>query len=388
MEKKQILSIVANNLRVLMNKQGLSVSELARRCDISTGTVSKIMAGQMALSIITAMRIADGLNVTIGELMQGLMNPATNATVQEDAEDLDEFNVGILSLGNRRVTCILAQTGTVIATSELNGGLDLAETSGKLMHSIQEAITAALETLDKQTIKLKQMRLKLVTQSYEFESTRQKFMYFAERYFKEVILLSDWQLTCLSIFNDKPGVSLVVDKGVSLSYQHEGVINKLGGWKFPVYDLGGENWLGAETIRHTVEAAEGYVPMSALAQTVLSKFNGKIEAITETCFKGGLGADVFCSFTPFLLRAYFTEDPAAVEIIDKGVAAIQKMIARVDAITGEKLDIALHGSLLDIYKNKIDPKRFIAYVPITHNVELLAQLTKDYLRQKGILCVV
>lgn len=386
MEKKQILSIVANNLRVLMNKQGLSVSELARRCDISTGTVSKIMSGQMALTIITAMRIADGLNVTIDQLMQGLINPTISSTPQEDAEDLDEFNVGILSLGNRRITCILDQTGTVIATSELSGGLDLVETSGKLMHAIQEAITAAVETLDNQTIHLKQMKLKLVTQSYEFESTRQKFMHFAERYFKEVILLSDWQLTCLSIFNDKQGISLVVDKGVSLSYQHEGVIKKLGGWKFPVYDLGGENWLGVETIRHTVEAVEGYVPMSALAQTVLSKFNGKIEAITETCFKAGMGADVFCTFTPFLLHAYFTHDPAAIRIIDKGVAAIQKMIARVDAITGQELDIAMHGSLLDIYKNTIDPKRLIAYVPIIHNVELLAQLTKDYLHKKGILC--
>ncbi len=384
MEKKQILSIVANNLRTLINKQGLSVSELARRCDISTGTVSKIMAGQMALTIITAMRIADGLNVTIDQLMQGL-NSSISSASQEDVEALDEFSVGILSLGNRRITCILDQTNTVIATSELTGGLDLAETSGKLMHSIQEAIATALGTLDKQTITLKQMRLKLVTQSYEFESTRQKFMHFAERYFKEVILLSDWQLTCLSIFNDKPGISLVVDKGVSLSYQYEGVIKKLGGWKFPVYDLGGENWLGAETIRHTVEAAEGYVPMSTLAQTVLSKFNGKIEAITETCFKAGMGADVFCTFTPFLLHAYFTQEPAAIKIIDSGVAAIQKMIARVDAITEQKLDIAMHGSLLDIYKNKIAPKRLMAYVPITHNVELLAQLTKEYLQQKGIL---
>jgi glucosamine kinase len=164
------------------------------------------------------------------------------------------------------------------------------------------------------------------------------------------------------------------------------VIRKLGGWKFPVYDLGGENWLGAETIRHTVEAAEGYVPMSALAQTVLSNFNGKIEAITETCFKAGMGADVFCTFTPFLLHAYFIHDPAAEEIIERGIAAIRKIVARVDEITQQKLDIVIHGSLLDIYKNKIDPKRIISYVPLTHNVELLAQLTKGYLQQKGIAC--
>lgn len=385
MDKKQILSIVSNNLRSLMNKQDLSVSELARRCDISTGTVSKIIAGQMALSVIIAMRIAEGLNVHINQLMQGLSNSAVKCDSEEKIDDTMSLNIGILSLDNRRVTYILDQKGVLLATSELSGGLDLVETSGKLIRDIQDAIDAAVRDLGKKSIDLKQAKLRLVTQSYEFENTRRKFTHFAERYFKEVILLSDWQLTYLSIFNDKPGLSLIVDKGVSLSYQHEGSIKKLGGWKFPTYDLGGENWLGVETIRHTIRAYEGYEAMSSLARMVLANFKGKIETIIETCFKAGMGADVFSTFTKFLIPAYFTKDPIAEKIIASGVSCIQQSIDRADEITENKFNIVIHGSLADIYKSKIDQKRLIKSVPAIHNVELLAKFTKEYLIKRGIL---
>ncbi len=386
MEKKQILSIVSNNLRNLMNKRGISVSDLARRCEMSSGTISKIMAGNMVLSVITAMKIAEGLDTDMSQLFDGLINDVLiEKESLEESDSTDVINIGILSLGNRRVTCILDQEGEVIGTSELNGGLDLVETAGKLIRDIQEAIDAAIHNSGNKVVNLKQAKLKLVTQSYEFENTRHKFIHFAERHFKEVILLSDWQLTYLSVFGEKPGISLIVDKGVSLSYHHDGVIKKLGGWKFPIYDFGGENWLGIETIRHTIKAVEGYFPMSELAKMVLSRFDGKIESIVENFFKGGLGADVSSTFTQFLLRSYFAKDPEAEKIIDHGVSFINQAIEQADKITGKKLNIVVQGSLVDIYKEKIDKNRLINHVSTHHNVELLSKLTKKSLLKRGIL---
>ena len=385
MEKKQILSIVSNNLRNLMNKQGVSISDLARRCDMSTGTISKIIAGNMVLSVITAMKIAEGLDANMSQLFHGLANHHSIEEENREKDDVaDIVNIGILSLGNRRITCILDPDGAVIGTSELNGGLDLVETAGKLIKDIEEAINAALPNNGNKAINLKQAKLKLVTQSYEFENTRHKFIHFAERYFKEVILLSDWQLTYLSVFGEKPGISLIVDKGVSLSYQHNGIIKKLGGWKFPIYDFGGENWLGIETIRHTIRAVEGYCPMSELAKTVLSSFDGKIESIVENFFKGGLGADVSSTFSQFLLRAYFKKDPEAEKIIAHGATFIHESIKRVDEITGNKLNIVVQGSLVDIYKEKIEKNRLTNHVSTLHNVELLSKLTKKSLSKRGI----
>jgi N-acetylglucosamine kinase-like BadF-type ATPase/plasmid maintenance system antidote protein VapI len=382
MKKENILSTISDNLRYLMNKQDVSISELARRCDMSSGTITKIIAGSMSLSIITAMKIADGLDVDISQLFKGLINvDLEEMNIKEDAEIT---NIGILSLENKRATCILDSSHRVIGTSELSGGLDLAETSGKLIRDIQDAIESALYHSGKKEIDLKQSKLKLVMQSYEFENTRNKFIHFAERYFQEIIILSDWQLTYLSVFDKKPGISLIVDKGVSLSYQHEGSIKKIGGWKFPVYDLGGENWLGIETIKHTIRAFEGYCPKSELAKIVLSNFEGKIESIVETFFKGGLGADAPSTFTKYLFQAYFSNVPEAHEIMNRGLGFIKESIARIDEITGRKMDIAIQGSLANIYKENIEKERLINNLSTKDNIELLAKITKEELLSYGI----
>jgi glucosamine kinase len=178
------------------------------------------------------------------------------------------------------------------------------------------------------------------------------------------------------------GISLIIDKGVSLSYRHNREIKKLGGWKFPVYDLGGENWLGVETIRHTIQAKEGYIPMSDLAHNVLAKFNGKIEKITEICFKRN-DPDIYCLFTEPLLRSHFTGDPAANSIIQLGFQSIHQLVDRADNILGEKGRIALSGSLANIYKSYFKPNhRLIPSSTDAEKASLLADLTTEFLSEE------
>ena len=164
-------------------------------------------------------------------------------------------------------------------------------------------------------------------QSYEFEDTRIRFINYASRLFQQVIILPDWQITYMKAFGKREGISLVVEKGASLSYRHNDQLKKIGGWKFPVYDLGGENWLGVETIKHTIEAFEGFVPMSKLAHNVLAKFNGKIERITEVCFKGNKDTDIYSLFTETLLYNYFIGDQAAKNIVENGFEKVNALIS-------------------------------------------------------------
>lgn len=385
MEKKQIVDVIADNLRTLMNSENTSINELARRCQVSTGTISKILNGNMSITIPMAMKIAEGLDVDISVLLQGLIDQKpTTLTLRQDAEHHEQLNIGILSINNRRITCVQDSNGTIVGRSELEGGLDLVETSGSLMQRIQDAIFSALEKNNINKNRIRQANLNLVTQSYEFEDTKHRFINFAKKQYRNVRILSDWQITYLSTFKDNPGISLIVDKGVSLSYRHNNALKKLGGWKFPVYDLGGENWLGVETIRHTIEAKEGYVPMSKLAHSVLAKFGGKIETITETCFKTSSGADIFCLFTETLLRAYFTKDPIAEAIIKKGFALIQQSIHRADDIIGLETKIAINGSLTDIYKPMIKKSRLIESANDNEKTKLLASITDQLLEKNGI----
>ena len=386
MEKKQILSVIAENLRDLMNRKQLSNVALARKCKVATGTISKIINGDMSVSVPIVAALAEGLEVDLSELLKGIAVKKANAhdNAKLKIKDSDRIFMGILSINNKRFTCIKDYSGNVIGTSELEGGLDLTETSGNLIQSIRESIDKALPKVQNNDAFLKYATLNLVPQSYEFEDTRHKFIHFAKRYFKDVLLLPDWQITYLATFKKNDGISLVTDKGVSLSYMHNGTLKKLGGWKFPVYDLGGENWLGVETIRHTIEAAEGYTPMSALAHNVLAKFNGKIEKITETCFKGAKNDDIYCLFAESLLKSYFIGDKAAKEIIDRGFKAVYKGIAKVDEILGKKVKITINGSLTDIYKGFFKKERLVTSSSDAEKAKLLADVTKDYLETHGI----
>jgi len=389
-DKQKILTLLAHNVRQEMNAAELSSVELARRCHISTGTISKILQGKMSISVAMVMTLAEGLEIDVSRLLRGLFNEnlAQAASSHDDEQVSPALNIGIMSIKNRRITCIKNQEGDIVGVSELSGGMDLAEPTSSLLSNIPQSIDVALtHTNYKQenlNAILKASKVNLVTQSYEFESTREKFGHFAERTFKEVNLMSDWQISYLSTFVDKPGISLITDKGVSLSYMYEGRLRKLGGWKFPVYDLGGENWLGVETIKHTIEAVEGYIPLTELAQTVMAKFGGKIETITEICFKGTKDPDIYCSFAEVLLQAYWKQDATAHAIIARGFEAVYRMVLRVDEITGQKLPIAIMGSLMDIYKTFINPSRLIVSASDEKKIELLADVTNDYLEKIGI----
>lgn len=384
MEKKQIIMTIADNVRDLMNQAGLSSTELAKKCKISTGTISKIINSNMSITIPMAINLAEGLGVDIDDLLKGLIGKKIKETILKKAESkTKQLSIGILSINNKRFTCIKDHLGKVIGTSEIERGLDLAKTFGSLIHLIQESIYETFPGGESNDSKLKYAKLNLVTQSYEFEDTRNKFILFAKKYFKEIMLLPDWQITYLADFKKEPGISLVTDKGVSLSYMHNGSLKKLGGWKFPVYDLGGENWLGVETIKHTIEAAEGYIPMSKLARSVLAKFNGKIEKITEACFKSD-DPDIYCLFSEPLLRSYFTGDPAAKIIVEHGFQSIYRLIERVDNIVGKQLKITLNGSLADIYKNFFKKNRLITPSSEAEKVKLLTDLTQKYLEAHGI----
>lgn len=347
MEKKEILDIIAKNVRRLMNEQDLSINELARRCHVSTSTVSKVIHAKMSLTVPLAVGFANGLGVDLSQLMAGLVSAKP---VVEKKKAAVTFFIGILSINHQRITCIHDHKKSVIASSQLEGSLDLADTTGFVITQIEEAIQAAIASSSIKDFSLKQAQLNLVAQSYEFEDKRQKFINSADRLFASVNVLSDWQLTYLSAFPKKNGISLIVDKGISLSCMQDNVIKKLGGWKYPVYDLGGENWLGQQTIRHTIEAVEGFVAMSSLAHAVIAKFNGKLEKLTEACFKSEFNPAMYPLFSEMLLRAYHEKDKAAEKIIQDGFAHVEKLVRHAQTVFDVEGPIALNGSLSKIYK--------------------------------------
>ncbi len=383
MDKKDISSIIAKNVRHLMNKKNLSSAELSKRCGIPTGTISKIINNGMNITISTAVTLANGLAADLGDVLFELGNFEESQINYRELTKVN-YHIGILSIDNKRLTCIKDIDNLTIGTSELYGGLDLAESTSSISELINESITAALPKNSKLNKKLMQnSSLNLVTQSYEFEETRKKFQQFLERKFNIVRMIPDWQITYFSAFDNAPGISLVVDKGVSLSYMDNGNLKKIGGWKFPVYDLGGENWLGQAAIHHTIEAIEGFTKPTELARQIISKFNGKIEKITEICFKNR-DPDIYRLFCDITLKAYGSNDATAKKLIKKGFQLVERSLHLADSIIGKPLKITLNGSLASTYRPFLPKERLMKHNPDSKNSELLTQIDEQYLQDHGV----
>ena len=369
--------IVINNIKLLMKNKGYSLRKLATLCDSNASNLSRMFNGSLTPSLELIFKISEALEADLkNEIFKGV------GKYEQKKSSSESLEIGIMSISNSRITCLI-DNGDVVAYSILSGGLDLADTPEVIIKLINESIKQAISKNNKK-YNLSESRLNLVTQSYEFINKRKKFIELAYQHFRQVTLLPDWIITLLAAFKNNDGISLVTDKGISLAYMYENQLKKIGGWKFPVYDIGGENWLGVETIRHTIRAAEGYIPMTGLAQTVLSKFNGKIEIITECCFQSG-NPDIYCLFGELLLGCYSRGDKDAEKIIKSGYAHIKETIDLADRLIGKKLKITLNGSLAHIYQPFIEKTRLIKKIEDKEKVKLLAEITEKSLSQYDII---
>lgn len=381
MEQQNCAQHVAANIRRLLNKLSITNAELAKRSNISSAAVSKILSGKMNITINMALAIAQGLNCSLDEILQGIDNKATTRTIKTD--DTIKYHIGIMSLERKRFATICDTKGKILATSTLDHGLDLVETANALLEKITESIGDALNTTNIDNINPKQATLNLVTQSSEFSETKTRFLNFIERKFAKVHLLSDWQLTYFSTFNHKTGISLILDKGTSLSYLHGDELQKIGGWKFPVCDFAGENWLGNQVAKHTISAKEGFIPMSKLAKDVLSRYGNSIDKLVEACFKTN-DKDVFSNFYQILLPHYYQDSAEAIDLVYQGKMFIKDALELAAKKIGKKPDLTISGSLKDIYQEFIHKQlhfNIIEQSETEDKVKFLAMITEDYLKK-------
>jgi transcriptional regulator with XRE-family HTH domain len=64
---------IARNIERLMSARQFSIAELARRSEISEARIGKLLAGRTEPSATELLRLAGSLDVTISELLEGIV---------------------------------------------------------------------------------------------------------------------------------------------------------------------------------------------------------------------------------------------------------------------------------------------------------------------------
>lgn len=69
MDYKVVIALIAQKIKCLRIEQGLTVQELAYRCDIERSNLSRIEAGHSNLTIKTMCLICNALNIKLKDLL-------------------------------------------------------------------------------------------------------------------------------------------------------------------------------------------------------------------------------------------------------------------------------------------------------------------------------
>ena len=72
-------SSIGDTLRRMRQARGLTLNELARRCDLAPSTLSKIENGQMSPTYDTILSLGEGLEVDVADLFSERQTAAAGA---------------------------------------------------------------------------------------------------------------------------------------------------------------------------------------------------------------------------------------------------------------------------------------------------------------------
>lgn len=69
---EEIIKLIAQNIKKIRTSKGLSVQEVAYRCDIERSNLSRLEAGRTNMTIKTLCLICNALNVEISDLLDDI----------------------------------------------------------------------------------------------------------------------------------------------------------------------------------------------------------------------------------------------------------------------------------------------------------------------------
>lgn len=153
-------------------------------------------------------------------------------------------------------------------------------------------------------------------------------------------VLTDAQIACLGAHDGQDGTILIVGTGtIGVSLQG-GVWHRIGGWGFPLHDMGSGAWLGQQAIRYALNQKDGLVEATSFTENVWCLFDGQPEKLIE--WSQTASSSDYGKIAPEVLAAYAKQDPHACKIIDHQIQLIEDQI---NLLTREGLSFCIMGGL-------------------------------------------
>ena len=98
---------------------------------------------------------------------------------------------------------------------------------------------------------------------------------------------------------------------------------KVGGWGFTHDDEGGGAWLGLQAVKITLQALDGRLPLSSLANLVYARFEDNLEQFVS--WTNQANSTAFAELAPIVIQQCQAGDPVALKIMEEAVSAVNRL---------------------------------------------------------------
>jgi glucosamine kinase len=166
----------------------------------------------------------------------------------------------------------------------------------------------------------------------------------AEKYqsfFRKTLIVADARAACLGAHGGQDGGVIVVGTGTIGWAERRGREYRVGGWGLPISDEGSGAWLGCEALRRVLWAHDCRIPWTGLLSSLFEGFQSDPHAIVRWTSKAT--PRDFGSLAPMVVEHAGSNDPTAVELMQRAATHIDALAVRLVALGTER--IALVGGL-------------------------------------------
>ncbi|HEX3103600.1 MAG TPA: BadF/BadG/BcrA/BcrD ATPase family protein, partial [Terriglobales bacterium] len=147
-------------------------------------------------------------------------------------------------------------------------------------------------------------------------------------------------------FGSGPGVMLIAGTGsIALGRNESGATARAGGWGYPISDEGSGQWIGAESVRASLQARD-----RGQSAELLSDLMEKLRTNNFEDFIVKLNANPpvdFSTLFPVVLAASDKEHPVATEILTRASRELASMAGTVieRLFHEQSVSVAIHGGV-------------------------------------------
>ncbi len=155
---------------------------------------------------------------------------------------------------------------------------------------------------------------------------------------------ADVPTTVAGALGAQDGAVLAVGTGSFVGFQRGGTVRSVGGWGLQVSDQGSAAWIGRAGLTATLEAVDGLLPMGAMAQALLARYDGDPNGIVR--FAATARPVEYGALAPLVFDA---DDPAARAIVAQGADWLERALLALGH--DDALPLCLIGGLGPRYRN-------------------------------------